>query len=372
MKTIVISSAPFIPIGEDLYAYSPYVVELEIWARYSDEIGLACCLWESDRGLLISKVPFEVSKMFELREFNVKSFGNLLKAIRYSFRNFYVLYKAMRWADHIHFRCPGNIALMGCLVQILFPKKLKTAKYAGNWDPNAKQPLSYRIQKWLLNNTFLTRKMTVLVYGKWENTSKNIKPFFTASYRETDKIPVSPRPLEGKIKFIFAGTLANGKRPLYVIQMIGKLRESGFDVEADIYGDGSEKQMLLDYVAEKNLGNFIHFKGNQNQEILKSAFRESHFTMLPSRSEGWPKVVAEAMFWGSLPVVSEVSCVPYMLDGGNRGVLLDVDLEKDADKIIHLLERPEEYKAKVAESIAWSRQFTLDLFEKEIYQLLHP
>ena len=61
---------------------------------------------------------------------------------------------AMKNADHIHWRCPGNMGLIGAIVQILFPKKNKTAKYAGNWDPKAKQPFTYKLQRWILSNTF--------------------------------------------------------------------------------------------------------------------------------------------------------------------------------------------------------------------------
>lgn len=78
--------------------------------------------------------------------------------------------------------------MLGCLVQIFFPKKIKTAKYAGNWDPEAKQPLSYRIQRWVLSNTFLTRNIQVLVYGEWKQQTKNIKPFFTATYSKSEII----------------------------------------------------------------------------------------------------------------------------------------------------------------------------------------
>ena len=116
----------------------------------------------------------------------------------------------MRWADHIHLRCPGNVGLLGSLVQVFFPSKPKTAKYAGNWDPKAKQPLSYKIQKWLLSNTLLTKNMTVLVYGEWPNQTKNIKSFFTATYREADKKEIQIRKLEADIQFVFVGTLSVG------------------------------------------------------------------------------------------------------------------------------------------------------------------
>ena len=73
------------------------------------------------------------------------------------------------------------------MVQIFFPKKNKTAKYAGNWDPHSKQPWSYKLQRWILQNTFLTRNMTVLVYGEWPTMSSNCRSFFTATYRDSDK-----------------------------------------------------------------------------------------------------------------------------------------------------------------------------------------
>src|SRR5574343_70255 len=115
----------------------------------------------------------------QVKEFDITSVFNVFKAIFLLPKIAIQVYKAMSQADHIHLRCPGNMGLVGAMVQILFPKKSKTAKYAGNWDPNAKQPFTYKLQRWILSNTFLTKNMQVLVYGTWENQSKNIKTFFT-------------------------------------------------------------------------------------------------------------------------------------------------------------------------------------------------
>ena len=94
------------------------------------------------------------------------------------------IYKVMKQVNHIHLRCPGNVGILGCIVQVFFPLKSKTAKYAGNWDPKSKQPITYRLQKWILRNTFLSKNIKVLVYGNWPKKSKNILPFFTASYQQ--------------------------------------------------------------------------------------------------------------------------------------------------------------------------------------------
>lgn len=370
MRFVVISSSPLVSIDGAYYAYGPYVKELHIWAAYAGEVSFMCPVWESDNGLLISKIDFPVSHVFHAKEFHIKSIKGLAMAFRHAFGNFRSIYMAMKWAEHIHLRCPGNIGLMGCLVQVLFPTKPKTAKYAGNWDPDSVQPLSYRLQKWILQNTLLTRNMQVLVYGQWASSTRNIKPFFTASYTEADKGEVVIRNLQQEIDIVFVGTLVAGKRALYAIQLLKMLRGRGLMVRLSLYGNGKEMEGLLNYVADNQLETFVRFMGNQPAEIIKKAFQQSHFVILPSKSEGWPKVIAEGMFWGCVPLATKVSCLPYMLDDQKRGLFLDLDLEKDAAKIHALLIDEPKYVAMANESISWARQFTLDLFAAEIKALL--
>ncbi len=368
MNFTVFSSAPLVKKQDGYYAYQPYIREMDLWARHTGPMHFACPVIEDDGGLY-TKIEFPIGRIYALHAFDVKSTTGVFRALRYSIVNLFILFGAMRAAGHLHLRCPGNIGLLACVVQIFFPGKKKTAKYAGNWDPKSVQPVSYKIQKWFLNNAFLTRNMTVLVYGQWPGTSRNIKPFFTATYWESDKKPLQPKPA-GPIAFVFAGSLAPGKRPQYAIELVERLRSDGVDAYLNLYGNGSERAKLEDYVKNSGLIQAVRFMGNQPANAVARAFGESHFAILPSRSEGWPKAVAEAMFWGCLPLATAVSCVPYMLDSGKRGVLLNLDLEADAKAVIHLLENPMEYQEKVEAAANWSRQFTLDLFEREIVKLL--
>ncbi len=159
---------------------------------------------------------------------------------------------------------------------------------------------------------------------------------------------------------------------MYAVQLVAALRVRGIDMQLSLYGHGVEKQMLENYIGQNKLEKNIFLKGNQPRETVQEAFTQSHFVMLPSQSEGWPKVVAEGMFWGCLPVASRVSCVSSMLNQGNRGVLLDMDFEKDASQLETLIKNPAAYVDKVEKSIAWSRQYTMDVFENEIKMLLQP
>lgn len=343
---------------------------MNIWLKYVSKVTVVAPIEKSKLDNIHLAYQNKKIDFREVPDFNITSTLNIFKSFFKIPSILFTIFLAMKKADHIHLRCPGNMGLLGCLVQILFPNTPKTAKYAGNWDPNAKQPLTYRIQKWILNNTFLTRNMQVLVYGEWQGSSTNIKPFFTATYSETKKEIISPRSLKQKINFAFVGTLSIGKMPLYAIQLVENLHKLGIDVQLNLFGDGALRKELENYIEINKLKSFIHLKGNQQKEVLEQAYRESHFLILASKSEGWPKVVAEAMFWGCLPLTTKVSCVNYMIDSENRGRLLSLRLEDDVQMVKDLIENEDNYSEMCVSARNWSQQYTTEYFENEITKLL--
>ena len=276
----------------------------------------------------------------------------------------------MKQVNHIHLRCPGNVGLLGCIVQVFFPSKIKTAKYAGNWDPKSKQPIAYKLQKWILSNTLLSKKIKVLVYGEWLKQTKNIKSSFTASYHEYEIEEIAKKNLNNTIKLLFVGAFSIGKQPMLSLTATHKLLKKGFDVSLDMYGNGSEFEKVQKYIDDHQLQKTINLHGNQSKEVVKRAFQKSHFLVFISKSEGWPKVVAESMFWSCLPISTKVSCVPYMLDYGHRGALINDDLDEVVEKIESYIAHKKRYAAHVENAKKWSQQFTLDAFEEAIKELV--
>ena len=370
LKFAIITHVNHIQKENEYFGYAPYVREMNIWLKYADEVIIVASLANGiptaiENAYTLDKVDFR-----KIPNFSFTTFISILKSIFKLPIIFWKIFWAMKKSNHIHLRCPGNVGLIGCVVQILFPKKIKTAKYAGNWDLNAKQPLSYRLQKWILRNTFLTRNMKVLVYGDWENSTKNIKAFFTATYSENEIIALPNLDLNKQINFIFVGTLVSGKNPLYAIQLIEGLLKRGYNVTLNLYGEGDERHILENYIREKKIERYIYLKGNQNNEIIKKAYQESYFVLLPSKSEGWPKAIAEGMFWGCVPIATKVSCVPFMLDYGKRGILLEMDLEKDVIQIENSIKDEGNFLSKSKLAKNWSQQYTTEIFESEIKKLL--
>jgi glycosyltransferase involved in cell wall biosynthesis len=352
------------------FAYGPYVREMNMWGKHVEELIIVAPKSDVDITAIDSQYEHQNIEFVAIDSVDVLSIKTALKTAFKIPKISVKIYRAMKEADHIHLRCPGNIGLIGCFVQMLFPKKNKTAKYAGNWDRTSKQPSTYKLQRWILSNSFLTRNMQVLVYGDWEGSSKNIKSFFTASYNEGDKIPLVQKGLKYKIGFLFVGALTKGKNPLYAIQLVELLQKKEYDVYLDLYGEGTERNRLEDYIKINKLERSIVLKGNQSKEAIIKAYQQSHFVILPSISEGWPKAIAEGMFWGCVPLGTSVSCVPFMLDYGNRGILLEMNLEKDVLQMEAILNDQLIFDTMQEKALAWSRKYTVDMFEEEIKKLL--
>jgi glycosyltransferase involved in cell wall biosynthesis len=351
------------------YAYGPYVKEMNLWLDAEDKLIVVAPLnvnLEIDNIDLAYIYPY--IKFIRIPEIEFTSIQKSIISFLKIPMVLFGIFQGMILSNHIHLRCPGNIGLIASFIQILFPWKIKTAKYAGNWDPKSPQPLTYKIQRWILSSKQLTKNTQVLVYGEWKNQSKNIKPFFTASYWSKDIIPVSEKDISGKLKLMFVGSLIPSKNPMLSAQIAKELIDLGKDIELNYYGEGSERKRLEDYILENNLSDSVFIHGNVNSNTLIGAYEDAHFLLFISKSEGWPKVVAESMFWGCVPITTAVSCVPWMLGKGERGYLVN-EKKEDIINIIQSISQ-DEFIQKSLEASVWSRKFTLDKFAAEVKKMV--
>lgn len=372
MKFAIITHVVHSNSKNQYFAYAPYVREMNIWLKYTDSVIVVAPLTNNRPTVIDSFYKNQQIDFRTVPDFNIKSLKNTLITVLKITKISVAIFKAMQQADHIHLRCPGNVGLIACIVQLFFPSKSKTAKYAGNWDPKSKQPWTYRLQRWILSNTFLTRNMQVLVYGEWENQTMNILPFFTASYSEIEKESLLPLKItDTTIRMVFAGTLVEGKNPMYAVQLVEELRKLGHQVILDIFGEGELGSALENYIGGNHLQKFVVLHANQPSAVLKKAYQKSHFVILPSKSEGWPKAIAEGMFWGCVPLATPVSCVSDMLDQGKRGILLQMDLDEDVTVISKLINNSGDFEMKRKAALHWSGQYTTDSFEQQIKKLLN-
>jgi len=354
-----------------IYTYGPYVKEINLWLSYVDEVEVITPVQVNAPDKIDLAYSHENVVLTKVPSLNLTSIWNIIKT---SFLLPYVIVKlffAMNRADHIHLRCPNNMGLLGAIVQVLFPKKNKTVKYAGNWDPNSAQPKSYKLQQAILSNTFLSKNISVLVYGEWPNQSENICSFFTASYKEEEIMDISVRSLDDEVRLLFVGSLTSWKRAHLVLEALKNLRERGINARVDLLGEGKERESLEHYIEENSLKDYVTLHGNVNADTVKDFYKRSNFLVLMSKSEGWPKVVAEAMFWGSVPISINVSCVNYMIGYGKRGSLAEPNATSIANEIEVYIKSSEVYEKTSNDAQVWSRQFTLESMQESVGKFIH-
>lgn len=354
------------------YGYAPYVNEMNLWGNHVDELMVVGTKKPSNEVEGIDTYYHHKQLTFvPVPNFNILSPVEALKTVIKLPYIFFKCVQVMRQADHIHLRCPANVSLVACFAQIFFPNKKKSTKYAGNWDPNSNQPWTYRLQQAILRNSFLTRNMQVLVYGEWPNEPKHVRPFISATYYENEKIAFQPKDYKQTLGFVFAGALVEGKRPLLTIQIVERLHQQDIPVILHMYGDGLLMPDLQEYVKTNGLETVVFLYGNQDKSVVKKALMEAHFNILPSKSEGWPKAVAEGMFFGCIPIATGVSCVGWMLGDGERGILIEPELEKAVQQIKTALNTTDlDVMAKAA--LEWSQQYTFDQLEADIKDVMYP
>ena len=271
-------------------------------------------------------------------------------------------------ADIIHVRCPGSLGMYGMIASSFVTKKRKWIKYAGNWKAGLNQmALSHIFQReWL---RFGFSQAIVTVNGRWENQPVHVIPFLnpSASINEincageicADKKLIPP------YRIVFVGN-ASRKKGLHSALKIVKelnLNHPGRFI-FDVVGDGPEKSSFEEFVDKNKLGDIVIFHGWVSHSQVFEILRPAHFILLPTTSsEGWPKVLSEAMMFGVVPLASEISSIPQIFASAGTGIGIPPnDIDAFIKTIQYLITDPEEWTRMSKEGINIAPQFSYERY----------
>lgn len=284
---------------------------------------------------------------------------NKLGILFYAIPNLIRINKACRKADMIHFRAPTNLGVYVLPFLWFYRHKMQWVKYAGNWVQENK-PWSYRFQQWWMLKNFNNGIGTI--NGHWPNQPKHLHTFENPCLSQIElKIAQQTRHnWNEKLIICFAASLNPEKGGLKILEALQKIKEVGNRIEKVIFaGDGMERNRIENF--KSNIP--FEMKGYLNKKEVFEMFANSHIIILPSRNEGFPKTIAEAMAFGCIPVVTDVSCIGQYINKSNGHLLADDqvatleiairDLIKEKSETLHA-------KSEEAKKIA-------DLFTYEHY-----
>jgi glycosyltransferase involved in cell wall biosynthesis len=131
-----------------------------------------------------------------------------------------------------------------------------------------------------------------------------------------------------KIRFLSVGRLVPFKGFDILIDACAELQKRGIDFACEIIGDGALREELEERASRQNLGERIHFAGEQSQNYVQATLRDCDVFVLASApddrgaSDVFPTVIAEAMATGKPVVSTTVAGIPELVANGETGFLV--------------------------------------------------
>lgn len=338
MKLLVISHTAHIFKDEKYYGWGPTIVELNFLAsKFDHVVHIAPVAARESEYVSRSFSQLDASiRMVQIINRGGTTLRAKLRVLWDSLNYISTILKELKsGSDLVHVRCPANISLVALMVLIFFPKKRKWIKYAGDWKPR-NDFFSYRLQRFIIR--YFLSNHTVTINGYYPEEKPFIHYFLNPSFtlQEIEQASVFANAKELRcdfFKLIFVGSLEKNKGADIAIQTFQLLNQQ-YNGELIVIGDGSEANNLRQLAIDLELKDTVHFEGWKSREDIKPYYAGAHFIILPSQGEGWPKVISEAMAYGVVPIVSDVSSVQHTLSIFKAGSIVREQTPKKYEQVL--------------------------------------
>lgn len=314
-----------------------------------------------------SALPYtkENIKFVPLEAVGGKGIREKLKILFHIPRIIKIVRKTLKKVDVFQLRSPTGMGVFLIPYLSLFSTKNGWFKYAGNWNQD-NPPLGYALQRWMLKNQ--NRKVTI--NGSWPQQPAHCltfeNPCLTYSEREEGFKITDSKVFQPPFTFCFVGRLEDEKGVQRIIDALRRLNSKEKIGEIHFVGDGQKSDFYKEQCEPLSVPSFFH--GFLAREKVFQIYRQSHFFVLPSTaSEGFPKAIAEAMNYGCLPIVSDVSSIDQYVNERNGCVInpcTSEGLMAVLDAALNYNEKELRKKAITAHQDVF--QFTFENYRKRI------
>lgn len=235
------------------------------------------------------------------------------------------------------------------------------------------------------------------VYEKWKifysAQSQYIDAFITVSQHQKDylqrwgvsesKIHVIPISLGSKtisapkypsdttIKIISAHRMCWEKNINGNLRTVKLLKEAGYNVQYDIYGDGPDKAQVSYLIDKYNLEFEANYRGEVDNTTYKKKLLDYDIFLQLSHSESFGASVIEAQSMGLPVIISNSDGLPETIVEGESGFCVDPNnSEEAASHIIDLFTDREKYYSFSEQGIRYSNaNFSSDIEADKLIKL---
>ena len=176
---------------------------------------------------------------------------------------------------------------------------------------------------------------------------------------DTEKFHFEKRTENQKLTLVCSARLIKHKGQYILIEAISNLKKQGIVLNANLVGEGDEKDAYIKYAKEKNVSEQIFFSGYVPREIIVKEYQKADLFVLPSYNECMSNSLLEAMACRLPVIVTDVGGTEELVDENNGFVFKPGDVIALTDILINVYQNKEknnilgEYSRKKAETFNW-------------------
>ena len=148
-----------------------------------------------------------------------------------------------------------------------------------------------------------------------------------------------------------------------VIKVVKKLRDYGIDARITFIGDGDKRSEFENMANELGIKPYVHFTGLLGSpNDVRNVLLKSDLFIFPTKAEGLPRAVIEAMAVGLPCLSTPVNGIPELLE--KKYLFNPTDVDGFANKIKELLNNPSELNGMSHRNIEKAKEYEESVLRK--------
>lgn len=224
----------------------------------------------------------------------------------------------------------------------------------------------------------MLKKSVALVNGSGlrrlyqKNKSNRIKEIRTSTFKKDEIYYKEDRLSQENIKLLYVGYMRHEKGIPFLIDAIKDLINEGYNISLTLVGDGDKLQNYRTYAQTLGIDKNVSFKGHipLGNELLEK-YRENDIFILPSISEGTPRVLIEAMANGAIVIATNTGGIPYTIKNEFNGLLVEPKSSEALKMaILRVIEDKGLRQSLLENGYQFAEMNTLESHVDEVYQFI--